>query len=91
MRGADTAVEEVSETPTTPEEIAATKSEIVPESVTEVTPEVATPAPTTDDDIPDWLRGASEESPDISGEEKTTTEEKPIEQIASDEIPVPAP
>lgn len=88
MRGAneESPVEEVPETPTTPEEIAATKSEIVPESVAEVTPEVATPAPTTDDDIPDWLRGAHEETP-ITGD----TQENMAETITEPAVPeIPA-
>lgn len=86
MRGADTPVEEVSVTPTTPEETPATKPEIVPEPVAEVTPETPTPTPTTDDDIPDWLRGAHEETP-ITGD----TQENMAETITEPAVPeIPA-
>lgn len=80
MRGADTPVEEVSETP-------ATKPEIAPEAVTEATPEVPTETPaTTDDDIPDWLRGAHEETP-ITGD----TQENMAETITEPAVPeIPA-
>jgi len=50
-----------------------------------------TPPVAPDDDIPDWLRGATEENSTTTADTGATLKEKTIEEIAPTDTPVVTP